>query len=168
MFHHLLVPTDGSQLSRDTARRAVAFAKSVQARITAFYARSMAPSENYGDLVDTATRQRLAIRSEETSKTYLGFIHKLCKEAGVDCQTISVRSDTPWEAIVAAAESYRCDLIFLSKHGRGGLSSLLLGSETYRVLTHSRIPVLVCCPPESEPRRRKLKAKRRDRADKKP
>jgi hypothetical protein len=72
-----------------------------------------------------------------------------------------VVSDTPWEAIVNVAEDCNCDLIFMSKHGRGGLSSLLLGSETYRVLTHSSVPVLVYRPPEVDASRRKAKGPRK-------
>ena len=148
MFQHILLPTDGSQLSRDTAGRAVAFAKASNAKITALYAKSVGHAENYGDLIEPAALERLAIGPEGKSK-----------DAGVDCTAVSVVSDTPWEAIINAADDYDCDLIFMSKHGRGGLSSLLLGSETYRVLTHSSVPVLVYRPPEIDAKRRKAKGK---------
>ena len=159
MFQHILLPTDGSQLSRDTAGRAVAFAKASNAKITALYAKSVGHAENYGDLIESAALERLAIGPEGMSKEYLGYIKKLCKDAGVECTALSVVSDTPWEAIINAADDHDCDLIFMSKHGRGGLSSLLLGSETYRVLTHSSVPVLVYRPPEIDAKRRKAKGK---------
>lgn len=172
MFQHILLPTDGSQLSRDTAERAVAFAKAAGARVTALYARPVGQMDNYGDLVQPAALDRLVANSEGKSKEYLGFIRKLCKEAGVDCTTLSVVNDSPWEAIINVAEEQVCDLIFMSKHGRGGLSSLLLGSETYRVLTHSSIPVLVYRPPEMDAsagaRRARRRAKRSARGLEKP
>lgn len=163
MFQHILLPTDGSQLSRDTAQRAVNFAKAGNARITALYAKSVGRTENYGDLIQPEALERLAAGPEGKSREYLGFIKKLCKDAGVHCTAISVFSDTPWEAIINAADDHDCDLIFMSKHGRGGLSSLLLGSETYRVLTHSGVPVLVYRPPEIDAKRRKAKAKKREK-----
>ena len=67
----------------------------------------------------------------------------LCKEAGVPCNKVSATSDIPYEAIIDAATQSGCDLIFMASHGRRGLASLLLGSETQKVLTHSTIPVLV-------------------------
>jgi len=163
MFQHLLLPTDGSQLSRDTAERAVAFAKSSNATITALYAKPAGHPENYGDLIEPAALEHLVTGSEGKAKEYLGFIKKLCKDAGVECNALAVVSDTPWEAIINAADDHNCDLIFMSKHGRGGLSSLLLGSETYRVLTHSSVPVLVYRPPELDASRRKAKEKAREK-----
>jgi len=163
MFQHILLPTDGSQLSRDTEQRAVNFAKAANARITALYAKSVGGTENYGDVIEPNALERLTSGPEGKSKEYLGFIKKLCKDAGVDCTAISVVSDTPWEAIIDAADDHDCDLIFMSKHGRGGLSSLLLGSETYRVLTHSSVPVLVYRPPEIDAKRRKAKAKEKEK-----
>jgi len=163
MFQHILLPTDGSLLSRDTAQRAVAFAKAANATITAMYAKPTGHPENYGDLVEPAMLDRLATGSDSKSKEYLGYIKKLCKDAGVECNALAVVNDTPWEAIINVAEDHHCDLIFMSKHGRGGLSSLLLGSETYRVLTHSSIPVLVYRPPELDASRRKAKEKAREK-----
>ena len=169
MFQHILLPTDGSQLSRDTAERAVAFAKAANVKITALYAKpaGQASAERVGDLVEPAVLGRLVSGSDEKSKEYLGFIKNLCKNAGVECTTLAVVSDTPWEAIVNVAEGNDCDLIFMSKHGRGGLSSLLLGSETCRVLTHSSIPVLVYRPPEVDADRRKAKAREKERKERK-
>lgn len=160
MFQHILLPTDGSQLSRETAAKAVAFAKSSSARITAMYAKTSGHLENDGDLNEPSVVERMVIGSEAKAKEYLSFIKKLCKDAGVSCTLVAVVNDTPWEAIIDVAEERGCDLIFMSKHGRSGLSSLLLGSETYRVLTHSSIPVLVYRPPETGAKRRIAKAQK--------
>jgi nucleotide-binding universal stress UspA family protein len=163
MFQHLLVPTDGSELSCTTAQRAVKFAKNVGAKITAFYARPTVNTEQYGNLVEPDALEEAASGSMNLAKEYLGFIKKLCKEAGVKFHAVSVVSDSPWEAIVNAAEDNGCDLIFMSKQSQG-LKSMLMGSETTRVLNHSNIPVLVYRPPEVGAKRREKKA--RDKAKK--
>jgi nucleotide-binding universal stress UspA family protein len=64
--------------------------------------------------------------------------------AGVPCRTLSTTNEHPWRGIIRAAETKRCDVIVMASHGRRGLAGLLLGSETNKVLTHSKIPVLVC------------------------
>ncbi|MBI2319388.1 MAG: universal stress protein [Betaproteobacteria bacterium] len=145
MFKHILVPTDGSPLSLRAAKRAIAFAKGSGARITAFYAGPQYTVQIYGDFVppDFVTPQEFARQTKRTAERYLGAIEKMAKAARVRCQTYFVVSATPWQAIIKAARAKKCDLIFMASHGRRGLSSLLLGSETQRVLTHSKVPVLV-------------------------
>lgn len=145
MFKHILVPTDGSDLSQDTVRRAVSFAKEAGARITAFYAKPEYPVTYYGEgaLIDPTTPEKFAELAEQQAQTVLSFAEQQCKDAGVPCARISATSDIPYEAIIEAAESAGCDLIFMASHGRRGISGLLLGSETNKVLTHSKIPVLV-------------------------
>lgn len=145
MFKHILVPTDGSELSQQTVRRAVSFAKEAGARITGFYAKPEYPVTYYGEgaLIDPTTPEKFAELAEQQAQTVLGFVEAVCREQGVDCSTLSITSDIPYEAIVEAAEKSGCDLIFMASHGRRGISSLLLGSETNKVLTHSKIPVLV-------------------------
>ena len=145
MFKHILVPTEGSPLSEETARRAVSFAKEAGARITAFYAKPEYPVTYYGEgaLIDPTTPEKFAELAEEQSKEILDFVEKQCQENGVGFTRLSLTSDIPYEAIIEAATSSKCDLIFMSSHGRRGISALLLGSETHKVLTHSKIPVLV-------------------------
>ena len=74
---------------------------------------------------------------------YLGEVQAQCAATGVECATIAATSDVPYEAIIEAAEKSGCDLIFMASHGRRGISGFLLGSETNKVLTHSKVPVLV-------------------------
>jgi len=145
MFKHILVPTDGSDLSRQTLQRAVSFAKEAGARITAFYAKPEYPVTYYGEgaLIDPTTPEKFAELAEQQARQVLDFAEQCCREAGVDCATRSATSDIPYEAIIEAAEASGCDLIFMASHGRRGISGLLLGSETNKVLTHSKIPVLV-------------------------
>ena len=145
MFKHLLVPTDGSDLSRATAARAVTFAKEAGARVTAFFAKPEYPVAYFGEgaLIDPTTPEKFAEMAEQQAVEYLNEIKALCVEAGVECDTLSATSDIPYEAIIEAAEKCGADLIFMASHGRRGISGFLLGSETNKVLTHSKIPVLV-------------------------
>lgn len=145
MFKHILVPTDGSDLSRKTAERAVSFAKEANARITLFFAKPEYPIAYFGEgaLIDPTTPEKFAEMADQQADEYLREIEQLCQSASVPCQRATATSDLPYEAIIAAAEAAGCDLIFMASHGRRGISSLLLGSETNKVLTHSTIPVLV-------------------------
>lgn len=145
MFKHILVPTDGSELSQETARQAILFAKETGARITAFYAKPEYPVSYYGEgaLIDPTTPERFAELTEQQAQDTLDYIANLGREAGVEVEKRSATSDVPYQAIIDAAIQAGCDLIFMASHGRRGFSALLLGSETNKVLTHSRIPVLV-------------------------
>lgn len=145
MFKHMLVPTDGSALSTDTARRAVIFAKESGARITFFFAKPEYPVAFYGEgaLIDPTTPEKFAEMADRQAKEVLSQCEALGRQAGVTCNSIASTSDVPYRAIIDAAGSAGCDLIFMASHGRRGISGLLLGSETQKVLTHSTIPVLV-------------------------
>jgi nucleotide-binding universal stress UspA family protein len=145
MFKHILVPTDGSQLSLDTVRRAVGFARETGARLTFFFAKPDYPVAFYGEgaLIDPTTPEKFAEMAEQQSQEILGKAVALAAEAGVASDTRAQTSDIPYVAIIEAAQDAGCDLIFMASHGRRGISGLLLGSETQKVLTHSTIPVLV-------------------------
>lgn len=145
MFKHILVPTDGSQLSLDTVRRAVAFAREAGASVTFFFAKPDYPVAFYGEgaLIDPTTPEKFAEMAEQQSQEILGKAAALAAEAGVPHDVRGKTSDIPYQAIIEAAQETGCDLIFMASHGRRGFSGLLLGSETQKVLTHSTIPVLV-------------------------
>jgi nucleotide-binding universal stress UspA family protein len=145
MFKHILVPTDGSQLSQETVKRAIGFASESGARITFFYAKPEYPVAFYGEgaLIDPTTPEKFAKMAEQQANEILGASEKLAGTAKVPCASIAKTSDIPYEAIIAAADSVGCDLIFMASHGRRGFGGLLLGSETQKVLTHSKVPVLV-------------------------
>lgn len=145
MFKHILVPTDGSELSNDTVRRAVTFARETGAKISFFFSKPDYPMAFYGEgaLIDPTTPEKFAEMAEAQAREILGAAEQQAQAAGVACSSCSVVSDIPYEAIIEAAASRACDLIFMASHGRRGLSGLLLGSETQKVLTHSKIPVLV-------------------------
>lgn len=146
MFKHIFVPTDGSQLSTDTVKRAISFANDAGARIRFFFAKPDYPVAFYGEgaLIDPTTPEKFAEMADKQAADVLVACEQLAGEAGVKCSSGSATSDIPYEAIINAANEAGCDLIFMASHGRRGISGLLLGSETQKVLTHSKIPVLVC------------------------
>jgi nucleotide-binding universal stress UspA family protein len=145
MFKHFLVPTDGSQLSTETVKRAVALAKEVGARVTFFFAKPDYPVAFYGEgaLIDPTTPEKFAEMADRQARGILDQAEAMAKGAGVVSARVANVSDLPYQAIIDAATSAGCDLIFMASHGRRGISGLLLGSETQKVLTHSTIPVLV-------------------------
>jgi nucleotide-binding universal stress UspA family protein len=143
MFQHLLVPTDGSALSRGTALQAVRFAKSIDAKITAFHAMpELRLLANHPGLTPE-TRNSFVEQARTHADELLAFVKQTAQAEGVACQTVMVSSDHPHEAILRAALDRDCDLIFMASHGRRGIEGLLVGSETQKVMTHSKIPVLV-------------------------
>ena len=145
MFKHILVPTDGSDLSRDAVAKAVAFAREIAARITFFYA--WPEHKGYffceGSLDNHMTQDEFAEVMERQARDVLAEAEAVAKAAGVACATEAESSDAPSAAIIATATRCQCDVVFMASHGRRGVSGLLLGSETMKVLTHCKIPVLV-------------------------
>jgi nucleotide-binding universal stress UspA family protein len=146
MYKHILVPTDGSKLSAKAVKQAERFAKSVGAKMTALHV-----SHEYRSLMDEGFTQpafntfkkRFDEQSAKRSNALLDDVKTSADKAGVPCDCVAVVNDLPYDAIIKQARKGKCDLIMMASHGRRGLSSLLLGSETSKVLTHSNIPVLV-------------------------
>lgn len=145
MFKHILVPTDGSPLSDTAVTRAIAFASEIAARLTFFYSQPDFPMPIYGEgaLIDPTTPEQFAQSAGQEARRILERAKAEAESAGVSADTDSQISETPYEAIIAAADRHGCDLIFMASHGRRGIAGLLLGSETQKVLTHSKTPVLV-------------------------
>jgi nucleotide-binding universal stress UspA family protein len=81
---------------------------------------------------------------KEQVKSVLDRAANAAAKAGISCETIQAEGGQPHQAIIAAAENGGCDLIVMSSHGRSGVSVLLIGSVTNKVLAHAKIPVLVC------------------------
>ncbi len=145
MYKHILIPTDGSILSRHAALAGVSLARAVGARVTALFAAPAATPIVFRDALPVGYRtpEKHARAIEKSAAAYLSVIEKAAKSAGVPCEGISVTNDFPADAILAVAKKRKCDLIFMASHGRRGLRGVLLGSETQKVLTGSTLPVLV-------------------------
>ena len=145
MYKHILLPTDGSALARAAVLAGVKLAKTLGARVTGFYAApAPTPLEYKGmfpvGFVDTAERARVI---EKAAARNLEVVEKAAKAAGVRCKLEHVTDDFPAQAIIAAAKRNKCDLIFLASHGRHGFKPSNLGSQTQKVLSQSKLPVLV-------------------------
>ncbi len=148
MFKHILVSTDGSKLSAKAITAAVKLAKTTGAKLTGVYVVAPFTPPVYGEGAAYVTGEfnpkRYKEAMQKASRHALSAIEIEAQTSGVTCNTLSATGDLPWEAIIHAAKTKKCDLIVMASHGRRGLAGLLLGSETTKVLTHSKIPVLVC------------------------
>ncbi|KAI3604932.1 Universal stress protein family (plasmid) [Cupriavidus necator H850] len=142
MFKHVLLPTDGSELSRKATTAAIDFAKSSGATITAFTFMDEYPFLQSSD-ASHQTRRAFEEHAAAEARARLNQIVAEAKAESVTCGTDMTTSSTPYKDIVEAAIRHGCDVIFMASHGRRGLAGLLVGSETQKVLTHCTIPVLV-------------------------
>ena len=143
MFKHILLPTDGSELSAAAVQHGIRFAKSIGSRVTGLCVMPLQHTFFYQAKIRKEALEEVAQRFKELAGTHLAVIEKEAREAGVACEVVYERNDSPYEAIIRAAEQKGCDLIMMASHGRRGVGALLIGSETQKVLTHSKIPVLV-------------------------
>jgi len=144
MFRRILIPTDGSEICRNAARKGIEFAREAGAEVVAFHA---IPTTSYmlytesgpSDLMVEQFEKEARARGERLTQE----IASVAEQEGVKAETLCLANDHPWEGIIEAATTKNCDLIFMASHGRKGLTAMLLGSETTKVLTHTTIPVLV-------------------------
>ncbi|HUX26486.1 MAG TPA: universal stress protein [Burkholderiales bacterium] len=145
MFKNILIPTDGSKLSVKSIKSGVAFAKSIKAQITGCHVVEPFQPYYFGDYIppDMPTAEEFERQARQAGEKYLEQIKTEALAAGLKYHGSVVMADTPYSGIIDAAKKAKCDLIFMASHGRRGLSGILLGSETHKVLTHSKIPVLV-------------------------
>src|ERR1044071_118212 len=129
MFKHILIPTDGSELSQKAINTGVELAKFHGARVTGVHA---VPDYHlmiaYEGAFDPATEERIEQEARTRADGFLEYVRKVCAEAGVTCDTVCETSDHPYDAILKTAETRGCDLILLHSHGRKGLAAVLLGS----------------------------------------
>ncbi len=145
MYKHILVPTDGSELSQKAIAAAVGLAKSLDARITGVYATPeyMPPLDSMFPAYAMPSREEFEKQAAVESDLALKPLKDACIAAGVSCDTHHGTNNRAYQLILATAKERVCDLIVMASHGRGGLGALLLGSETQKVLTHGQVPVLV-------------------------
>ena len=143
MYKHIMIPTDGSELSENAILKGVALAKSMNAKVTGITISATFRAIAVEPMMMTDTPGQYTKDCEAFAAKYLAVIEKAAKTAGVQYEGTHVFHDQPYEAIIGTAASKGCDLIVMASHGRRGMKALVLGSETTKVLTHSKIPVLV-------------------------
>lgn len=146
MFRNILIPTDGSRLSLKGAKAGLRLAKALKARVTAVYVIPPFMPIAYGDAavyVPALSPQEYRRSSEKAAQKALAAVEAEAKRARVRCAARSVTAERVHEGVLKVARAAKCDAIAMASHGRGGLTGVLLGSETTRVLAHSKLPVLV-------------------------
>jgi nucleotide-binding universal stress UspA family protein len=147
MFKHILVPIDGSPAALQAVKTAAAFARGQKARLTVFWAGPTWEPDMYAYARDVPagfiTPAQHSAHVRKTARRYLDAAKKAAAAAGVKCEGLFVEANFPYQEILRAARRRRCDLVVMASRSRG-LSRLLLGSQTAKVLAHATIPVMVC------------------------
>lgn len=142
MFQRILVPTDGSDITVKAVDRAIGLAKLTGASIETLAAKDPFPYSAVSEIQPIAPQEYYDAQ-ERIAQQRLKAVASACEAAGIACRTTSIEALHPWQAIIDHAKQTGCDLIVMASHGRRGMSALLLGSETQRVLIHTTLPVLI-------------------------
>lgn len=145
MYQRILVPTDGSALSKKAVKGAIELAAALDAELVALNVVPRYPTAYFEGGVSVLPAEVARVEKEwaEQGQALAEAASTAAARAGVKARATTVRSDLVAEAILAAARKHKCDLVVMASHGRKGFKRLLLGSETQHVLTHGNIPVLV-------------------------
>ena len=144
MFKHILIPTDGSPVSNKAAKAGIALARRLGAKVTAYYAiEELQPIYGEGYVFNQKEIDGLEERAGVAGQKHVDAIDKMAKAASVPFTSVVAKTLTAYEGIIAAAKKRKCDVIFMASHGRRGLSRLIMGSVTQKVLSHSKITVVV-------------------------
>ena len=144
MYKHILIPTDGSELSEKAVKEGIELAMSMKAKVTVFTASPPFPAVFSEVTVDADSIALYTASAQERAAARLKPCLDYARARGVPASTRHVFAERPYEAIIAASSKEGCDLVCMASHGRKGIAGLLVGSETNKVLTHSKVPVLVC------------------------
>jgi nucleotide-binding universal stress UspA family protein len=146
MYRHILIATDGSALAQGAVSHGLSLAKSVGAKVTVLIVEVPLSVHEAAKPHMRQMSDALAPHAELMRKHSAQELQRAADEAsaiGVPCETVKLEHSHPYQAIIAAAEERGCDLIVMASHGRSGVASVVLGSVTNKVLTHTSIPVLV-------------------------
>ncbi len=144
MFKHILITTDGSAVANKAAKAGIALAHALRAKVTAYCAlEELQLIYDEGYMLNQRTIDGFEESARKVGQKRVDAIGKMAKAAGVPFAAVVTKAATAYEGIVDAAKKQKCDVIFMASHGRSGLSKLMMGSVTQKVLAHSRIPVVV-------------------------
>lgn len=147
MFKHILIATDGSDLARKAETTGLTLAKELKAQATAVTATEPWDALSMASLADRGLPNPVADYDEAVAASanrILWAVTETAKKIGIACTTVYAKDKHPAESILETARERGCDLIVMASHGRRGISRLLLGSQTMKVVTLSSVPVLVC------------------------
>lgn len=153
MFKKILIPTDGSKLSAQAANKGVCFAREVGAEVVAIYVtQPFAATVGFDGMAAAyaITDEDYEKSARDQAEKYIKAVLDRAETAGVKASGKSVSNFNVADGVVQAAEEEKCDLIFIGSHGRSGLSRLLLGSVTQKVLSLAKTAVLVYRVKESD------------------
>jgi len=142
MFKRILVPTDGSDITAKAVDTAIGLAKSLGARLYTISVKEPFPYSAISEMQPTPPHEFFDAQ-ERIAARRIQQVREACDAASVPCEAHTIEALHPWEAIIEHAQRMECDLLVMASHGRRGVTALLLGSETQKVLTHSKLPVLV-------------------------
>ena len=138
MYKHILIATDGSEIANKAIPHAIELAKALGAKLSA-----VTVAEPYDAVVEAESHGDYNERSAESAAEILSVVTLTADEAGIKCNVIHQENRWPYEGIIEAAEKEGANLIVVGSHGRRGIEGLLIGSQTTKLLTHSKIPALV-------------------------
>ncbi len=142
MFKRILVPTDGSDLTAKAVSTAIGLARIHGAQLYTLSVKEPFPYSAVSEMQPTPP-QEFFDAQERIAQERVKAVVASATAADVPCEATTSEGLHPWEAIIEHAANHQCDLIVMSSHGRRGVTALLLGSETQKVLTHCKIPVLI-------------------------
>jgi nucleotide-binding universal stress UspA family protein len=142
MYRNILIPTDGTEITAKAVASAIGLAKALGARLSTITVKEPFPYSAISEM-QPIPPQDFYDAQERIALVRVKQVVAQAELAGLECQAFTVEAHHPWEAIVEHAKAQSCDLIVMASHGRRGVSALLLGSETTRVLVHCDVPVLV-------------------------
>ena len=142
MFKRILVPTDGSDITKKAVDTTIGLAKALNARLYTISVKEPFPYSAISEMQPTPPQEFFDAQERIASKR-VQAVREACEAASVPCEAHTIEALHPWEAIIEHAQRMECDLLVMASHGRRGVSALLLGSETQKVLTHTKVPVLI-------------------------
>jgi nucleotide-binding universal stress UspA family protein len=145
MFKNILIPTDGSPVASKAVKAGIELAKDLGAKVTGYYAVEAIQPRVYGEgyMIDNKTIKAFEQQARKVGQKHIDAMAKIAGAAGVKFTGAMTTAETPYEGIIECAKKQKCDAIFMASHGRRGLAGIIMGSVTHKVLTHSKLPVLV-------------------------
>ena len=145
MFKNILIPTDGSAVANKAVKAGIELASQLGAKVTGYYAVEAIQPRVYGEgyMINNKTIKVFEQQARQVGQKHIYSMAKIAGTAGIKFTGVMTMAETPYDGIIETAKKQKCDAIFMASHGRRGLAGIIMGSVTHKVLTHSKLPVLV-------------------------